>query len=304
MSTEPRYAPPVDLSRYAWLSIAAALTTIILKGGAAALTGSVSLLSDALESFVNLVAAVMALVMLKISIRPPDENHRFGHSKAEYFSAGTEGIMVLVAAVLIAWEAVGRLIHPRMPERLGVGLAISVVAALINGAVGAILIRQGSRMRSATLAADGRHLMTDVVTSVAVLVGVGLVAVTGEPRLDPVVAIIAAVNIVRIGIGLVRSSVNGLMDIALPDELEHRLAEVLESHRSDTVDFHALRTRESGNRRFMEFHLLVPDEWSVKAGHDLAEDIVDELRAVEPDLRVTVHIEPLRDARSYEDVEI
>lgn len=304
MPNGPRYSPPVDLSRYAWLSIAAAVATIVLKGGAAALTGSVSLLSDALESVVNLVAAVLALVMLKISIRPPDDNHRFGHSKAEYFSAAVEGAMVLVAAILIIWEAVGRLVHPRMPEQLGIGLAISAVAALVNGAVGLLLIRRGAQMRSATLSADGRHLMTDVVTSVAVLAGVGLVALTGRPLLDPIVAIVAGANIVRIGIGLVRSSVDGLMDIALPAELEARLMGVLETHRGEEVDFHAVRTRESGNRRFMEFHLLVPDEWSVKAGHDLAEDIVDELREIEPDLRVTVHTEPLHDARSYEDIEI
>ncbi|WP_316668227.1 cation diffusion facilitator family transporter [uncultured Propionibacterium sp.] len=304
MSSPSRYAPPVDLSRYAWASIGAAAATIALKGWAAAMTGSVSLLSDALESAVNLGAAVMALAMLKISIRPPDAGHRFGHSKAEYFSSGAEGLMVLVAAVLIVREAIGRLVHPRMPEQLGAGLAISAVSAVINGLVGLLLIRRGERMRSAALAADGRHLMTDVVTSAAVLVGVGLVALTGRPRLDPVVAIIAGANIVRIGVGLVKGSVDGLMDAALPPELETRLEGVLEAHRTDEIAFHAVRTRESGNRRFMEFHLLVPDEWSVKAGHDLAEDLVDELRAIEPDLRVSVHVEPLHDARSYEDIDI
>ncbi|SPF68837.1 Dimerisation domain of Zinc Transporter [Propionibacterium ruminifibrarum] len=304
MTNAPRYSPPVDLSRYAWLSIAAALTTILLKGGAAALTGSVSLLSDALESLVNLAAAVMALAMLKISIRPPDANHPFGHSKAEYFSAAVEGVMVLIAAAVIVWQAIERLIRPQMPEQLGIGLIISGVSAVINAAVGLLLIRRGDRLRSATLSADGRHLMTDVITSVAVLVGVGLVALTGWARLDPIVAIIAGVNIVRIGVGLVKSSVDGLMDIALPPELEARLTEVLEGRRTRDISFHAVRTRESGNRRFMEFHLLVPDEWSVKTSHDLAEDIVDELRGVEPDLRVTVHVEPLHDARSYEDIEI
>lgn len=304
MTNAPRYSPPVDLSRYAWLSIAAAVTTILLKGAAAALTGSVSLLSDALESFVNLAAAVMALVMLKISIRPPDANHPFGHSKAEYFSAAVEGVMVLIAAAVIVWQAIERLIRPQMPEQLGIGLAVSAVAAVINAAVGLLLIRRGDRLRSATLSADGRHLMTDVITSVAVLVGVGLVALTGWAHLDPIVAIIAGANIVRIGVGLVKSSVDGLMDIALPPELEARLEGVLDTRRTRDISFHAVRTRESGNRRFMEFHLLVPDEWSVKTSHDLAEDIVDELRGIEPDLRVTVHVEPLHDARSYEDIEI
>ena len=273
MTNAPRYSPPADLSRYAWLSIGAALATIVLKSMAAAMTGSVSLLSDALESFVNLIAAVMALAMLKISVRPPDANHPFGHSKAEYFSAAVEGVMVLIAAIAIMWKAIERLIHPQMPEQLGAGLAICAVSAVINGAVGLLLIRRGDRLRSATLSADGRHLMTDVITSVAVLVGVGLVALTGWARLDPIVAVIAGVNILRIGVGLVKSSVDGLMDIALPPELEERLEAVLEARCTSQISFHAVRTRESGNRRFMEFHLLVPDEWSVKTSHDLAEDI-------------------------------
>lgn len=300
-----RYAAPVDLSKFAWLSIAAAVVTIVLKSGAAWLTGSVGLLSDALESVVNLVAAIFALVALKVSIKPPDSNHPFGHSKAEYFSAAFEGIMIFVAAVVIIYSAVERILNPRMPEQLGVGLLISVVASLINGGVGFLLIRAGKQRRSATLSADGRHLMTDVVTSVAVIIGVGLVALTNLQVLDPIVAILAGINILWTGWRLIRSSSEGLMDIALPPEDEAKIEGVLDRFRADgEIDFHAVRTRESGNRRFMEMHVLVPDEWSVKRAHDLAEDVIDELVKVEPDLRVSAHLEPKSDPRSYEDIDI
>ncbi|WP_245725829.1 cation diffusion facilitator family transporter [Propionibacterium cyclohexanicum] len=304
MSSSPRYAEPVDLSKFAWLSIAAALATIGLKSWAAWTTGSVGLLSDALESLVNLVAAVVALFALKVSIKPPDDNHQFGHSKAEYFSAAVEGTMIFVAAMFIIYTGVERIANPRMPERLGVGLAVSMVASVINGVVGMVLLSQGRRRRSATLVADGRHLLTDVVTSVAVLVGVGLVMVTGVQILDPVVAILAGLNIIWIGYRLVHHSVEGLMDIALPPDVEAKIAEVLDRYRSTgDADFHAVRTRESGNHRFMEMHMLVPDEWTVKRGHDLAEDVIDALVLVEPDLRVSVHLEPKSDPKSYEDID-
>ena len=299
-----RYAPPADLSRFALLSIAAALVTMALKAVAAWLTGSIGLLSDAAESLVNLVAAIVAFIVLKIAIRPPDANHPFGHSKAEYFSAAVEGGMIFVAATVIIVSAVDRLIHPVMPESLGAGLAISTVAALINGAVGWVLLRQGRRMRSATLVADGKHLLTDVVTSAAVLVGVGLVALTGVERLDPIVALVAGVNIVWTGFVLIRNSVNGLMDIALPDDVIDQIEAVLDRYRSDEVEFHALRAREAGNRRFLNVHVLVPGSWSVKRGHDLTEDVIDALVEEVPDLRVSAHLEPKEDPRSYEDIDI
>ncbi len=193
MST--RYAPPKDLSAYAWLSIGAALLTIALKAGAAWVTGSVGLLSDAAESVVNLVAAVFALIVLKISIRPADQDHQFGHSKAEYFSAAMEGVMIFVAAAFIIYSAVERLLEPVMPERLGLGLAVSVGASVINGAVAWVLYRKGRQEGSAALVADAKHLLTDVVTSAAVLVGVALVAVLSSPALDGVVALGAGLNI-------------------------------------------------------------------------------------------------------------
>lgn len=304
MTSSPRYADPVDLSKFAWLSIAAALVTITLKSWAAWVTGSVGLFSDALESVVNLVAAIIALIALKVSIRPADDNHQFGHSKAEYFSAAVEGTMIFVAAIFIIYTGVDRIFHPRMPEQLGIGLVVSMLASVVNGVVGAVLISQGRQRRSATLSADGRHLMTDVVTSVAVLIGVGLVALTGQQVLDPVVAILAGINITWTGFRLVRHSVEGLMDIALPADVEARLQTVLDRYRAGgEVDFHAVRNRESGNRRFMEMHMLVPDEWSVQRAHDLAEDVIDALVAVEPDLRVSVHLEPKGDPKSYEDID-
>ncbi len=298
----PRYAPPEDLSRYAMLSIAAAIVTMALKGGAAWLTGSVGLLSDAAESLVNLVAAVVALIALKVAIKPADENHPYGHSKAEYFSAVVEGVMIFVAAGFIIFTSVERLFNPRELEQLGLGLGISVVAAIINGAVGFVLIRKGRTAGSATLLADGKHLLTDVVTSVAVLLGVGLVAITHEPRLDAVVALLAGLNILWTGYRLIRDSVNGLMDIALPEETNRQLESVLDRFRQPgQIEFHAFRTRRAGNRQFMDVHVLVPGTWSVLRGHDLTEDVIDAIVEVVPDIRVSAHLEPIEDPRSYAD---
>ncbi len=298
----PRYAPPVDLSKFAWLSIAAAVVTIGLKGGAAWLTGSVGLLSDAAESLVNLVAAIVALIALKVAIRPPDKHHPYGHSKAEYFSAAVEGMMIFVAAAFIIATSIERLLNPRMPEQLGLGLAISVAASLVNGGVALVLLRQGREHGSATLIADGKHLMTDVVTSAAVLVGVALVAFTKQPVLDPVVALLAGANILWTGFGLIRSSADGLMDVSLPEQTNTGLFEVLDRFREPgRVEFHAVRTRVAGNRQFMEFHILVPGNWTVQQGHDLTEDVIDALVGVVPAVRVAAHIEPIEDPKSYAD---
>lgn len=302
--SSPRYAPPKDLSAYAWLSIAAALGTIALKSGAAWMTGSVGLLSDAAESLVNLVAAVVALIVLRISIRPADEDHQFGHSKAEYFSAVVEGAMIFVAAVFIIFSAIERLITPTMPEQLGAGLAISVVASLINGGVAWVLYRKGTVENSATLVADAKHLATDVLTSAAVLIGVGLVAITGQPMLDAVVALGAGLNIMWTGFRLVRESVAGLMDIAPSAEALARIKAVLDRHRrTGVINFHAVRVREAGNRRFAELHVLVPGTWSVKQGHDFTERLIDDLVAEDPSLRVSAHLEPIEDPKSYADVD-
>ena len=300
----PRYAPPKDLSAYAWLSIGAAVTTIALKAFAAWLTGSVGLLSDAAESVVNLVAAVVALIVLKISIKPADDDHQFGHSKAEYFSAIVEGVMIFVAAAVIIISAIGRLIEPVMPEQLNVGLLISVGASAVNGGAAWFLHRVGTRERSATLVADAKHLATDVVTSVAVLVGVGLVAAFSSPMLDAVVALGAGLNIMWTGFKLIKESVGGLMDVAPSREAQARIEAVLERYHDDgRIGFHAVRVREAGNRRFADMHVLVPGTWSVKEGHDFTERVIDELVAVDPNLRVSAHLEPIEDPKSYEDVE-
>lgn len=298
----PRYAPPTDLSRYAWLSIAVALLTIVLKTGAAWITGSVGLLSDAAESLVNLVAAIIALITLKIAVRPPDDGHPFGHSKAEYFSAAVEGVMIFVAAALIIATAVERIITPAMPRQLGIGLAISVVAAVVNGAAGFVILRAGRTHGSATLVADGRHLLTDVITSGAVLLGVALVAVTRLPILDPIVALLAGINILWTGFGLVKGSVDGLMDVALPSEIFEALdAELDRTRVAGQIEFHAIRTRQAGNHQFMDLHVLVPGDWSVRKGHDFTEDLIDRLVEIAPDLRIGAHLEPIEDPRSYED---
>jgi cation diffusion facilitator family transporter len=292
---------PVDLSRFAWLSIAAALVTIALKTVAWQITGSVGLLSDAAESLVNLVAAIVALVALTVAIKPADKNHHFGHSKAEYFSAAAEGMMIFVAAAVILFSSIQRFLNPQALENVGVGLAVSVVASVVNGLVAVVLLRAGARYRSITLTADGKHLMTDVWTSVGVVVGVLLVWVTGWERLDPVVAFAVGLNILVTGWRLIRSASAGLMDVSLPKEDNAVIREVLGRFTSSDVTWHRLLTREAGNRRFMQFDLLVPGGWTVQRGHDLVEDITDALVGEFPDIEVLCHIEPVEDPRSYED---
>jgi cation diffusion facilitator family transporter len=288
-----------DLSRYGWLAVATALATIALKAGAWLVTGSVGLLADAAESIVNLVAAVVALIALKIAMKPADANHNFGHTKAEYFSAAVEGVMIFIAAISIGIFAVQRLLVPQPLEGVGIGLAISVVASVLNGAVALLLIRAGRRHHSIALKADGKHLMTDVWTSAGVLAGIVLVWLTGWDWLDPVIAIAVGVNILFAGYALVQESTAGLMDVSLPEEDNERLRAILSSRAGAEVGFHLMRTRVSGTRQFMEFHLLVPDEWSVKQGHDFLEDLSDEIVSEFPRMTVTGHIEPINDARSY-----
>jgi len=239
-----------------------------------------------------------------VAATPPDKNHPYGHSKAEYFSAAVEGLMIFVAAAVIVYTAIERLLNPKPLEQLGIGLTLSVVGSIVNGAVAYVLLRQGRKHNSATLVADGKHLVTDVITSAAVLIGVFLVTVTGIQRLDPVVALLAGVNILWTGFNLVRNSVNGLMDIAIPADEMTILNEVLAQFSNDLVSFHALRTRMAGTRQFASFHVLVPGDWSVKRGHDLTEDVIDAIVARLPLLRVDAHLEPRDDPRSYEDIEI
>jgi cation diffusion facilitator family transporter len=280
----------VNLTKFAWLSIAAAVATIGLKTGAYLLTGSVGLLSDAAESVVNLVA-------LTVAARPADASHHYGHGKAEYFSAGIEGLMIFVAAAFIIVSAVQRLIHPQELESLGFGLAVSMVATAINGFVGLLLIRVGRQHRSATLTADGQHLMTDVWTSIGVLVGVTLVAITGWLPLDSIVAIAVAINILVMGTRLVIHSTSSLLSTSDVDIVTG----VFDRHRTDDVDFHGLQTRASGRTRFVSVHVLVPGAWSVQQAHDVVEVLEADLRTALDGVHITTHVEPREDERSYED---
>ncbi|MBI5952384.1 MAG: cation transporter [Chloroflexi bacterium] len=290
-----------SLTRFAWLSIGAAVLTIALKTIAYLLTGSVGLLSDALESLVNLVGALMALAMLTIAARPADEDHAYGHSKAEYFSSGAEGMLILVAAVSIILSAAPRLINPKPLEQVGLGLGVSVAASLINLGAAQILLRAGKRHNSITLEADAHHLMTDVWTSVGVLAGVGMVAFTGWEILDPIVAFIVAGNIIWTGVRIVRASALGLMDTALSSQELDALKGALEKRMTDGVQFHALRTRQSGSRQFVSFHVLVPGEWTVQRGHRLLEAIEEDVRRALPNATVFTHLESLNDPSSWED---
>jgi cation diffusion facilitator family transporter len=290
------------LERFAWLSIAAAVATISLKAFAWHVTGSVGLLSDALESVVNLVAAFLALSMLRLAAKQPDEEYPYGFSKAEYFSAGTEGALIVVAAVGILYAAVPRLLAPEPLDAPLLGLGVSFAASLINLVVALVLIRAGRRYDSITLEADGKHLMTDVWTSAGVIVGVALVFLTGWLRLDPLVALAVALHIIWTGVGLVRRSVAGLLDAAIGHEDQNEVNKIFNEYsRRYAVKFHAFRTRRAGMRRFMSFHLLVPDEWSVARAHQLSEEIEERIRSLVPNAGVLVHIEPISDPASYDD---
>ena len=292
------------LTRYAWLSIAAAVLTIALKATAYFVTGSVGLLSDALESVVNLVAAVMALAMLTIAARPADADHTYGHAKAEYFSSGVEGALILVAAVSIIAAALPRLFAPQPIEQAGLGLGVSVVASLVNFGVALVLRRAGRQYRSITLEADATHLMTDVWTSAGVLVAIGAVVVTGWEWLDPVVALAVAANIIWSGTSLVRRSVLGLMDTALPREQQEAVREIQQRYVQEGIRFHALRSRQSGARSFVSMHVLVPGAWTVQRGHELLERIEADIRAAIPSVTVFTHLESLDDPASWQDAQL
>lgn len=295
---------PSALKRYAWLSIAAALATILLKGWAWWLTGSVGLLSDALESFVNLAGAMMALAMLSLAALPADDNHAHGHGKAEYFSSAFEGFLILLAAVGIAYTAIGRLLNPQPLEAVGIGLAVSVAASIINLVTSRILMGVGRKYKSITLEADAHHLLTDVWTSVGVIAGVALVWVSGWLWLDPVIALLVALNIVWTGWQLLQRSAAGLMDVSIPEEEIRVIASVLDRYRQQGLEFHALRTRQAGTRAFISFHLLVPGAWSVQEGHDWSERIEADIRQVVSHAHITTHLEPKEDPVSLADQEL
>jgi cation diffusion facilitator family transporter len=293
--------PQSRLQRLMGLSIAAAVATIGLKSTAYLLTGSVGLLSDALESFVNLIAAITALASLWYAARPVDREHTYGHQKIEYVSSGFEGALVLVAAAGIVWYAIDRLLHPQELEKLDVGSGFIVVATLINFLVARVLLSAGRQANSIVLEADGKHLMTDVWTSGGVLVGVALAWLTKLFWLDAVIALVMAALITRTGLGLVWRSFNGLMDRALPEEEQARVRHAIEHELLPGMDYHALRTRQAGSKRFVDFHLLVPGIFTVRRAHEIGDRIEQAIRSQFPGIEVTIHIEPIEEKAAYED---
>ena len=289
-----------SLIRFAWLSIAAAVLTIGLKAAAYLITNSIGLLSDALESVVNLVSAMMALAMLTIAARPADEDHAYGHSKAEYFSSGVEGTLILIAAVSIGVAAIERLTHPKSIEQVGLGVGVAIAAAGVNLGVALVLFRAAKRYESITLEADAHHLLTDVWTTAGVVVGIIAVGITGWNPLDPIVALAVAANIVWTGIRFIRKSVLGLMDTALPMDEQNLIRSLLETHKEAGVEYHALRTRQSGSRRFVSLHVLVPGIWTVQRGHLLVERIEEDISRALPNVIVLTHLESLSDPASWD----
>ncbi|MDD2467417.1 MAG: cation diffusion facilitator family transporter [Desulfobulbus sp.] len=291
------------LTRFAWLSIAAAIVTILMKVVAYLMTGSVGLLSDAVESVVNLAGALMALSMLTLAAQPADAKHTFGHSKAEYFSSVVEGILILVAAGGIAYTAIERMIHPQPLEQVGIGILVCAAASVVNFVVARVLMKAAKAHNSITLEADSQHLMTDVWTSAGVIVGVGLIAVSGWTLIDPLVALLVAANIVWTGIGLIRKSVDGLMDVVLPVEDQQAIEKIFLKYQEKGVEFHELRTRQSASQRFIVVHMLVPGRWTVHDAHHVAEDFEGDIRVVLGETFITTHIEPIDDTIAYHDIQ-
>ena len=287
---------------YAMLSIAAAVVTIGLKFGAYLVTGSVGLFSDAAESVVNLVAAVAALWALIYAARPPDEEHAYGHNKAEYFASGLESALILIAAAGIGYTAWGRLMEPQPLQNVGLGLSITLVAAVLNGGVALVILRAGRRLRSITLRADAQHLLTDVWTSLGVVAGVLTAQLTGWYVLDPLIALLVAANIVWTGVRLLNDTAHGLLDTALPPDEQVAISDVLSRYKQQGIRFHALRTRTSGQRRFVSMHVLVPGRWTVQRGHDLSERIEKDLAgALGGNTTFFIHVEPSEDPASFAD---
>lgn len=273
-------------------SVGIAFAVLGLKAAAWWLTGSVALLADALESVVNVAAAVAALLAVRLSAEPPDANHPYGHAKAEYFSAVLEGALIIVAAMLILNEAWGAWRAPRVPDVPWMGLAISVVATAINAAWALTLRREGKALRSPALLADARHLFSDVVTSGGVVLGVGAVAITGILWFDPLLAALTAVNILFSGWQLLRESVGGLMDEAVEPALLARIRALMGQEASGALEMHDLRTRHSGRTTFVEFHLVVPGEMTVQEAHEICDRIELALKAELGTAIITIHVEP------------
>lgn len=287
--------------KYAWLSVGTAVLTIGIKYIAYLLTGSVGLFSDALEGIVNLVAALVVLTTLKIVEQPPDEIHQYGHDKAEYFSSGIEGTLIIIASLSILFTSGQRLLNPKPLEQVGLGLILALVASGINFIVGQLLIRTGKTHDSISIEADGKHLMSDVWTSVGVVIGVGIAGLTGLEWLDPVVAIVVGLKIGWEGILIFHRSSQGLMDTAIDPKERTVIETILNTYCQNGIEWHALRTRQSGSRRFISVHVLVPGDWTVQQGHDLLEKIETDIRSQINHCSVFTHVEPIEDPRAFVD---
>ena len=292
-----------SLKKFLYLSIAAAVATISLKLLAWNLTGSVGLFSDALESCVNLAAAIIALIMITIAEKPADEEHMFGHHKAEYFSSAIEGGLIVLAAFSIIWSAIPRVLHPQPLENLGLGLVVAMGATVINLIVGVILLKNGRKNHSITLEADGQHLMTDVYTSAGVLIGIALVKISGWLILDGIVAIGVSLNILWTGYQLMRRSALGMLDTGIPEADRLKIIRFMETYKGQGIEFHSLMTRQAGQRKFIALHILMPGNWTIQQGHNIAEEIEKKIRDIF-DVPVTVftHLEPKEDPLSMQDI--
>jgi len=294
-----------SLKKFIYLSIAAAVVTILLKFYAFYLTGSMGFFSDALESFVNLFAAVVALIMLTISAKPADKEHEYGHSKAEYFSSAIEGALIVLAALSILLSAVPRLFDPKPLTNIDIGLVFSLAASLVNLTVSLVLIHNGKKKHSLVLEADGKHLMTDVWTSAGVIAGILVVRFTGIYIFDPIIAIVVAINIIYTGYQLISRSASGLMDASISEEAVKKITAYLDSLKAENIEYHSLMTRQAGQRMFISVHLLVPGWWTVKKGHDYADLIEQSIEDMfEEPVNVSTHIEPIDDPASMNDIGI
>ncbi|UCH16116.1 MAG: cation transporter [Burkholderiales bacterium] len=283
----------MPISAYLKVSIAVAVATILLKGVAWWVSGSVSLLSDALESLVNLAGAIFALLMVSVAAQPPDEDHPYGHHKAEYFSSGFEGVLIFAAAVAIIWEALHRLFDPQPVEQIGLGITLAVVSSAMNGALAWSMLRKAREARSMALEADARHLFTDVWTSVGVVVGLLAVKFTGLLWLDPVIALLVAGNILREGWSLARRSADGLMDRALEPEAREQIEQVLAGFAHQTIRFDHVVTRRAGQRRYVDLHMHMPPGWTLGRAAAVRTSVEQALMSAVPGLRATIQLLPM-----------
>ncbi len=295
---------PQSARSYTYLSMAAAVMTIALKTGAYYLTGSVGLLSEALESIVNLLTALAAFWALSFAATPADEDHPFGHHKAEYFSSGLESILIIITAISIVVIALPKFLAPQPLEQIGLGVAVSLIATAINGLVAWVLLKAGRRLRSITLRADAHHLLTDVWTSIGVTVGILIAQLTGWTIVDPIIALLVAAQILWSGIHLLRETAAGLLDTAMPMADRDQMTNIFSIYEQRGIHFHALRTRVSGSRGFVTFHVLVPGSWTVQQGHDLCEEVEAAITQVLPGTHIVAHMEPLEDPKSWADLEL